>query len=116
VADEALMASHTGIDRFDGTTVSPVVQATDELNFFAPSIGDFTGDGRLDVLIADGTNPARLHASSTDGALVDMSLTSPILPGYGTLVVDIDGDGLDDLIQVAWENNDNVLRVWMNES
>ncbi|MFT6818605.1 MAG: hypothetical protein ACJATT_002422 [Myxococcota bacterium] len=116
VADEVMMVSSTGIDRFDGTAVVPAFQSSDDQSFFNPSIGDFTGDGRLDVLIADGTNPARLHASSADNTLVDMAIRTPELPGFDTLAVDINGDGLDDLVQIAWNNGETILSVWMNES
>ncbi len=116
ISDEVMMVSNTGIERFDGTSIMPATHPNEELSFYAPSMGDFTGDGSLDVLIADGSNPARLHASSTDSLLVDMSLTAPILPGYGMLVADVNGDGLDDLLQVGWEDGGSVLSVWMNES
>ncbi|MFT6233439.1 MAG: hypothetical protein ACJAZO_003959, partial [Myxococcota bacterium] len=41
---------------------------------------------------------------------------TPELPGFDTLAVDINGDGLDDLVQIAWNNGETILSVWMNES
>ncbi len=70
---------------------------------------DCNGDGRLDLVAAGGTAPARLFVNATAGAGAPLAFTTAALPvvagATGAYPLDVDGDGVLDLA---------VLRVGAN--
>jgi YD repeat-containing protein len=67
---------------------------------FQPFIGDFNGDGLQDIIYQIGTNGWRLRFNRGRG--VGSEVSGPSNTGYGdqtaALVLDWDGDGMDDLL------------------
>jgi hypothetical protein len=65
----------------DGTFQSPMNFTTGFLEFVAPAIGDFNGDGRLDVVTANSSTPATFSVLlQTTGPVASVSPTSLTFP------------------------------------
>ncbi|MBC04261.1 MAG: hypothetical protein CMJ34_13325 [Phycisphaerae bacterium] len=61
--------------------------------------GNFDGSGRMSI-VTEGTQALRV---ASDGSLETLPLTLSGL-SYDTIAVDINGDGLDDLLNVGWSS------------
>jgi len=79
-----------------------------------PSLeGDWNGDGRRDLLYGDGPRRARIRLGTpgpTGPTFGPAGGPIPLPAGRGLLVMDADGDGLDDL--VMWNASDPDGRLW----
>ncbi|MDX1650696.1 MAG: VCBS repeat-containing protein, partial [Myxococcota bacterium] len=76
--------------------------------------GDFDGDGRADLLHADGPDAVRVRLGEPgpDGPRFGDARAELALPGArAALVADLDGDGRDDV--VAWNPLDREGRLWL---
>lgn len=106
---DGILALHRGVDDdFDPIDLSPTVRIDDiGPNPSALVVGEFTGDGRLDLFVAnqgDGTLP--LFAGGTSGTLTlepgfctrDPDLCKAESGPRALAAADVDGDGKDDLI------------------
>ncbi len=72
----------------------------------APVIGDLNGDGRMDVVIGEGTCGVQVLLQAPDGRLV----AGQHLPDIGSIrVVDFNGDGRQDLVGMS---SPSELHVW----
>ena len=97
----------TGIDRFiraeDGTwRREPLFAQPDHHGIHALRSGDIDGDGRVDLVAADGDGQLRVFLGTADGFRVE---ESPELPefqrgcvGYDVRLADLDGDGTDEVV------------------
>lgn len=80
-------------------------------------IGDFNGDGRLDVYLANDETANHLYWGSAETVFREAGWESGVAAGeagleegsMGTDIGDIDGDGRPDLWVVNFENEDNSL-------
>ena len=75
----------------------------------ARELGDFDGDGNLDLIGVGAGNVAVLYGDGTGGfSRVD---SFDVGAARDTDVIDFDGDGLLDLVILSWAGFPNVLRV-----
>ncbi|MFA6576035.1 MAG: protein kinase [Nocardioides sp.] len=81
-------------------------------------LADLDGDDLLDTVVLDTphiTGDVRLVAELSTGASLDKRLPRPTGGRYVTTFGgDADGDGLDDLVVLAWDKR--VMRVWVARS
>jgi hypothetical protein len=92
-------------------------------NFLAPFLYDFTGNGKLDLVMGEGTYASnsiyRLANRGSNGSpIFNDHFTTKIIPGYGRehltpQVVDWNNDGKPDII--AGERQ-GYLDLWLNQS
>ncbi len=68
---------------------------------------DFTGDGRLDLLLANRDVPGILpFVGTATGRLVERPVIAPDDPVGAFALVDLNGDGIEDLVLFDWVKND----------
>ncbi len=79
----------------DGTFGSPQLIVS-EL-YYSPAVGDFNGDGNLDLAIPDG-NQVSVYLGNGDGTFTYGSVYSATYAGYSAVAADLNGDGNLDII------------------
>jgi len=95
--DVLLVRLNLGSGAFDG----PIVLPTDVSSSVRPAIGDFDGDGRTDIANYDLTlGKVRIHWNQGAGSFTHANIQVALNAGPNLLAVDVDHDGIDDL--VAW--------------
>jgi FG-GAP-like repeat/Abnormal spindle-like microcephaly-assoc'd, ASPM-SPD-2-Hydin len=79
----------------DGTFGSP--QEIESGLYYPPAVGDFNGDGNLDLAIPDGYG-VYVYLGNGDGTFTYGSDYSATYPGYSAVAADLNGDGNLDII------------------
>ena len=85
--------------------------------FYVGVEGDLDGDQKLDLIQLTSPQPV-LYASGPEGPLTLVSFEGPKTPLDTALVLDLDGDGRQDLVGIRWdsENSTSLLESWLNAS
>jgi uncharacterized protein (TIGR03437 family) len=68
------------------------------------TVGDFNGDGKADVAIAD-SGGVKILLSNGDGTFTGSSVSLPGADLFGIVVADFNGDGIMDLAAVNYESS-----------
>lgn len=118
--------ARTGIVRYpvgsDGMVEPGVPLLVDDLRFNAPfrlGIGDLNGDGRVDAVLGrrDGQLEVYLQTAGGEYSLERSEELESRGRAYDIRLVDLDGDGKDDLIiAFAGEEGAGGVRVWLTRS
>jgi hypothetical protein len=77
---------------------------------YTTAIGDIDGDGTPDVIATDGGNTFLIFPGKGDGTFLPPTsllegLTAPAWDNSATVVTDLDGDGLNDLVTTEYGQN-----------
>ncbi len=112
---EALLLTGTQVLRFNQEGLFEEVGGAN--NFYIGVEGDLDGDQKLDLIQLTAPQPA-LYASGPEGPLTLVSFEGPKTSLDTALVLDLDGDGRQDLVGVRWdnENSTSLLESWLNAS
>lgn len=90
-----------------GATASMTIEAPDGREQAAYTLGDFNGDGRIDVALGSGGNALRIHLGEEDDLMNDDPWhTLDVVPIGSARTVDIDGTKGEDLV-IFHPNGDN---------
>ena len=81
----------------DGTFGDPLFIGTGGYNVGAPAIGDFNGDGKLDLAVADGRSVYVLLGNG-DGTFQTGVAYGTSYGGFSAAAADVNGDGKLDII------------------
>jgi enediyne biosynthesis protein E4 len=111
-------------NRGDGTFVD-VTRAAGLLDPASKALGvaliDYDGDGRLDIFVANDTQPNRLYRNRGDGTFVDVAITAGVAfneagvarAGMGVDAADYDGSGRASLVIGNFSNE--MMALYTNE-
>ncbi len=94
-----------------GAYASPVCYTTPSGSGSLFAVGDFNGDGALDVLVADGSTTAYLFLNNKKGALhLDNTVTLQAEPS-GIVAADVNHDGAIDVVYAVPNSSGNPQSV-----
>ena len=113
-------ANHSDANGLEGNTPATSFTGFGFDATHRPLVGDFNGDGAVDVAMQNQTNNFIIGQLSTPGT--GLNTTNPSFSGsadsvvpanhIATLVGDINGDGMDDIVQIDDRSN-NGTWVWV---
>ncbi len=131
LSDETLLQEYCGPDIFpgipdllfrnDGTgrfiEASAQAGLADTLGGWGVVVADMTGDGSIDIYVANDGKPNLLWVNQDDGTFRDEALTRGVAlngagnteAGMGVAVGDADGDGRNDLFMTHFRDETNTL-------
>jgi hypothetical protein len=103
----------------DGTFADPVVSLTSVQGPVGLALGDFNGDGILDLAIQDGlgnpTYPAILEIGVGDGTFID-GPSQDVAAGNLIVAGDLNGDGKTDLVVIDPNSQTDVLLTGVTQT
>ena len=111
---EALLLAGDRVVRW--TKEGLVDEIVEMVSIYSAVHGDLDGDGALDLLQAQGE--VLLYGSNPEGPLTPVELVGLDVQLANGVVVDLDGDGRQDLVGTRWDaqSEEMMLESWLNRS